>query len=142
MVSRTTTPKTTSKKTATSSGSTARTAKPAAKTAAAAAPAQAAPATAAEASPAAAKTRKRELFNRVKARTAGVKGSDVRQVMDAVLDELGMLLVQGEAIDARPLGTIKVQKHKTMAGGDIVVCKLRRKKPSDGGKDPLAEAAE
>jgi hypothetical protein len=86
--------------------------------------------------------KKKELFARVKARAGKVKGPDVRVVMDAVLEELGALLVEGETLAAQPLGTLKVQRHRALAGADVVVCKLRRKKPGGGEKDPLAEAAE
>ncbi|OIP82706.1 MAG: hypothetical protein AUK37_08655 [Rhodobacterales bacterium CG2_30_65_12] len=86
--------------------------------------------------------RKKELFARVKARASGVKGTDVRVVLDAVLEELGALLVEGNGLNAQPLGTLKVQRHRAISGADVVVCKLRRKKPASGGTDPLAEAAE
>jgi DNA-binding protein HU-alpha len=85
---------------------------------------------------------KKELFTRLKARTPGVKGSDTRQVMEAMLDVLGEALVAGESIKAQPLGMVKVQRQKTAGGADMVVLKLRRKKPNPDGKDPLAEAAE
>ena len=86
--------------------------------------------------------KKRELFERVKARAEGVKGKDVRVVMDAMLEELGLMLVEGKGLNARPLGTLKVQKHRTQPGADVVVCKLRRKKPGAARKEPLADAAE
>jgi nucleoid DNA-binding protein len=86
--------------------------------------------------------KKKELFERVKARATGVKGREVRQVLDAVLEELGLLLAAGEGLNAQPLGNLKVQKRRETNGADVVVCKLRRKKPKSGGKDPLAEAAE
>lgn len=85
---------------------------------------------------------KKELFTRLKARTPGVKGSDTRQVMEAMLNVLGEALVAGESIKAPPLGMVKVQRQKTAGGADMVVLKLRRKKPNPDGKDPLAEAAE
>lgn len=86
--------------------------------------------------------KKRELFERVKARSAGVKGKDVRVVMDAMLEELGAVLVEGKGLNARPLGTLKVQKHNVQPGADVVVCKLRRKKPGAAKKEPLAAAGE
>ena len=85
---------------------------------------------------------KKALFERVKAQSAGVKGSDVRTVMDAVLDVLGAAIVEGDGIKIQPFGTLKVQRRKPMPGGDVVICKLRRSKPEPKGKDPLAEAAE
>ncbi len=85
---------------------------------------------------------KKELFTRVKARTHGVKGSEVRQVMDALLDEIGAALVAGESFKLPALGTLKVQRHKPITGADVVICKLRRKKPASKAKDPLAKPAE
>jgi len=85
---------------------------------------------------------KKALFERVRKRAAGVKGSDARIVMDAVLEELGAAITQGEGVKIQPFGTLKVQRRKTLPDGDLVVCKLRRKKPAPTGKDPLAEAAE
>lgn len=86
--------------------------------------------------------RKKDLFERVKARADGVKGREVRVVLEAVLEELGGLLISGEALNVPPLGNIKVQRRRDQGGADVVVFKLRRKKPGQGGKDPLAEAAE
>lgn len=86
--------------------------------------------------------KKKELLERVKARATGVKGRDVRVVLDAVLEELGALLVDGKALNAQPLGTLKVQKRRETTGASVVVCRLRRAKPKSAAKDPLAEAAE
>lgn len=85
---------------------------------------------------------KKELFARLKTRTPGIKGSDTRQVMEAMLEVLGEALVSGENLKAQPLGMVKVQRQKTAGGADMVVLKLRRKKRNPEGKDPLAEAAE
>jgi nucleoid DNA-binding protein len=97
--------------------------------------------TAAEAAPGQVLSKK-ELFARLKARTPGVKGSDTRQVMEAMLDELGEALIAGQNLKLQPLGTVKVQRQKAVGGADMVVLKLRRKKRNPEGKDPLAEAAE
>lgn len=85
---------------------------------------------------------KKALFERVKAQSVGVKGSDVRIVMHALLDALGAAIVEGDGVKIQPFGTLKVQRRKPMPGGDIVICKLRRRKQEPKGKDPLAEAAE
>jgi len=109
-------------------------------------PAKAAPAVAPETpaaeAPAPKMLSKKELFERVKARTEQVKGRDVRAVMDVVLDEIGAALVAGETMKMRPLGVFKIQRHRELANGDLVICKLRRRKRPPEGKDPLAEAAE
>jgi len=85
---------------------------------------------------------KKVLFERVKKRAVGVKGSDARIVMNALLEELGAAITEGEGVKIQPFGTLKVQRRKALPDGDLVVCKLRRKKPAPKGKDPLAEAAE
>lgn len=84
---------------------------------------------------------KKQLFEAIKA-TSGVKGSDARKVMEAMLEELGAAMVRGETLKLQPLGTMKVQRQKATASADMVVLKLRRKKAVPGGNDPLAEAAE
>ncbi len=85
---------------------------------------------------------KGDLFARVKARTEGVRGRDIRMVIDAVLEELGAALVAGDSLKLPPLGTLKVQRNWESANADLAICKLRRKKPGAGGNDPLAEPAE
>lgn len=97
--------------------------------------------TAAEAAPGQVMTKK-QLFARLKARTPGVKGSDTRQVMEAMLEELGAALVSGQGLKLQPLGMVKVQRQKAVGGGDMLVLKLRRKKRGPDENDPLAEAAE
>lgn len=84
---------------------------------------------------------KRELLARVR-KSSGVKGRDVRAVTEAVLAELGGALVRGENLKLQPLGTMRVQRQKSSGGADMLVLKLRRKKPVPEGKDPLAEVAE
>ncbi|RME18950.1 MAG: hypothetical protein D6801_00045 [Alphaproteobacteria bacterium] len=143
-----TTRKTSAPKTTRTASTKAKTTTPRATTAKAAAktaPTTPAPAPAPEAtSPEAVKRvlRKRDLFERVKARASGVKGSDVRTVLDAALEELGALMEAGDSLNAPPLGTLRIQKRNEKAGGMVLVAKLRRKNRGGGGKDPLAEAAE
>lgn len=85
---------------------------------------------------------KKALFERVKARSGGVPGKHVREVMNLVLDELGAALVAGNTVRVPALGVLRVRRHIDQANADIVVCKLRRRKPDAEPKDPLAEAAE
>lgn len=82
-----------------------------------------------------------ELFARVKPRAEGLRGREIRQVIDAVLDELGAALVAGEALKLPPLGTVKIQRHNIAADADLVICKLRRKKPPRQANHPLADPA-
>jgi len=105
-------------------------------------PGQAAPAPAPAASPPPAEVTRKALIERVKARAEDTKGRDIRAVMDAVLQELGDALTAGETVKIPPLGVIKVQRRREIADGEIVICKLRRRKAAPAPKDPLAEAAE
>lgn len=84
---------------------------------------------------------KRVLFERVKARAGKIRGDELRQAMDAVLFELGEALAAGEALKLPALGNVNVQRQKHVDGAEIVIVKLRRKKPAKTGKDPLAEPA-
>ena len=85
---------------------------------------------------------RKALFDRVKSRADQVKGRDVRVVIDAVLEELGDAISAGETVKIPPLGVLKVQRRKDVANGEVVMCKLRRRKATPTPKDPLAEAAE
>jgi len=105
-------------------------------------PGQAAPAPAPAASAPPAEVTRKALIERVKARAEDTKGRDIRAVMDAVLQELGDALTAGETVKIPPLGVIKVQRRREIADGEIVICKLRRRKAAPAPKDPLAEAAE
>lgn len=60
----------------------------------------------------------------------GVKRSDAKLVLDAVLDVLGGYLVKGEDLQLPPLGKIKVVKTKEVGkGGKAITLKLRTPNP-------------
>ena len=48
----------------------------------------------------------------------------------------------GDTLQLPPLGTVKVQRRKQLDNGEVLVCKIRRKKASPDANDPLAAAAE
>ena len=87
---------------------------------------------------------RRELIVRLKARadTDGVNGKDLRRTLDAVLDELGAALLAGETLNLPPLGSMRVTRKKDTGGADVMICRLRRKKPGAPAIDPLAVPAE
>lgn len=84
---------------------------------------------------------RKELLARVR-KTSGVAGKETRAVVDAVLHELGAALERGETLRLPPLGIARVQRSKSSETHDMLVLKLKRKKPAEGAKDPLAEADE
>ncbi|MBV7409733.1 HU family DNA-binding protein [Maritimibacter sp. DP1N21-5] len=87
------------------------------------------------------KLAKKDLIDRVIAR-AGVKPRHVRQVAEALLAEMGTMLDEAETLQVQPLGTLKVQRRKNVGDGAVIICKLKRKKSTPEGNDPLATAAE
>jgi len=68
----------------------------------------------------------RTMLERV-AERAELRPNQVRPVYEAVLEELGMALVKGEKLKLPSLGTLRVNKQKSIEGAEIVICKLRRK---------------
>ncbi|WP_292020470.1 HU family DNA-binding protein [Maritimibacter sp. UBA3975] len=84
---------------------------------------------------------KKDLIDRVVARS-GVKPRYVRQVTEALLIELGSMLEEAEILQLQPLGTVKVQRRKDVDDGEVIITKVKRKKPEGDGNDPLATAAE
>jgi nucleoid DNA-binding protein len=84
---------------------------------------------------------KKDLIDRVVARS-GVKPRYVRQVTEALLIELGGMLEEAEILQLQPLGTMKVQRRKDVDDGEVIITKVKRKKPDGDGNDPLATAAE
>ncbi|MBV7379552.1 HU family DNA-binding protein [Maritimibacter dapengensis] len=84
---------------------------------------------------------KKDLVDRVIARS-GVKPRHARQVTEALLTELGAMLEEAETLQLQPLGNLKVQRRKDLDDGEVIITKLRRKKPETEIKDPLVPAAE
>ncbi|WP_432449739.1 HU family DNA-binding protein [Aliiroseovarius marinus] len=84
---------------------------------------------------------KKLLLSRVAART-GLRPNKTREIVEAVLEELGAALSDGEKLKLPPLGTLMVNRQKDVANGEVIICKLRRKKKAEDDQDPLAPAAE
>ena len=89
------------------------------------------------------KVKRGEFVARVATR-AGLRPNQVKPVLEAVLAELGDLLVKGEALNHPALGKISVNRHKDLEKADVMVCKLRRLKPEAPAtaSDPFSTAAE
>ena len=79
---------------------------------------------------------KKDLIERMVATTEMKKG-EARRALDAVLDVLGETLADGKNIAAAPLGKIKIARTKDTATGQLVVCRVKLKKPVE-----MATAAE
>ncbi|MFM2354487.1 MAG: hypothetical protein RLZZ528_223 [Pseudomonadota bacterium] len=108
----------------------------------AAAKAAVSPAPEAVAGPAAGGTtvRKKELIERVVA-ASGAKKKLVKDVVEATLKVLGDALASDETLAIPPFGKAKVNKHRGMAKGEMLVVKLRRPGEGDGGGKARAKAA-
>lgn len=90
--------------------------------------------------------RKKELLNRVLARS-GAKRKDAKPVVEAMLAVLADALGSGEEVNLKPLGKIKVNRQKELSNATVLNCRLRIPKDVPAGdattaKDPLAEPAE
>jgi nucleoid DNA-binding protein len=85
---------------------------------------------------------KKDMFERLKARVPAVKGSDIRLVMDALLNELGDALAAGEGIKNAELGNLRVVKQKKAENADILTLKLRRKKVTEDAQEALEPSGE
>ncbi|SNS30188.1 HU family DNA-binding protein [Tropicimonas sediminicola] len=77
--------------------------------------------------------RKPDLVDRVVAAT-GAKKADVRSVVDATLAELGKALAKNDTLHLPPLGRVKVQKRKSVDGGEVL--QLRVRQVAEGAAKP------
>ncbi len=85
--------------------------------------------------------RRKEMVERIVARS-GLKANAVKSVLDPLLREMGEALSRGEVLSLQPLGKLMVNRRKQVAGGEVMICKLRRKTPEKNGPQPLAKPAE
>jgi DNA-binding protein HU-alpha len=90
--------------------------------------------------------RKKDLVDRVVKRTE-VKKKEAREIIDAVLDELGLALTRGDELNLPPLGKAKVNRQRDLVSGEVLIVKLRRPGPGqESGEEsadaPLADADE
>lgn len=83
--------------------------------------------------------RKKELIERVVARS-GIKKKDAKPVVEAMLAELGEALAENRELALPPLGKLRVKRERNLPNGRMMVVKMRQ---SSGGSDtPETEDAE
>ena len=70
--------------------------------------------------------KRNDLLAAVAARSALPK-SDLRSVIELVLEEMGTALSDGKDLALPPLGRVKVQRRKESGGAEILSLRLRRK---------------
>ena len=90
------------------------------------------------------KVKRSEFVARV-AERSGLRPNQVKPVLEAVLEELSQILLNGRELKHPSLGKLSVNRRKELAAADVVHCKLRRQKPqaADAPTDgPAATAAE
>lgn len=79
--------------------------------------------------------RKPDLLDAVTTRT-GLKRQDVKPVLEAVLEELGLALEQDRDWNLPPFAKLKVKKVKDLSNGRVTMARLRRPR----APDPASEA--
>ena len=86
---------------------------------------------------------RRELVDRVVA-TTGAKKPVVKQVVEAVLRELGDALSGGAELNLQPFGKASVKRVREMPNAEVLMLKLRRNRDAQKlpDADPIAPAAE
>ena len=68
--------------------------------------------------------KKREFIDRV-AKRGGLRKNQVKPVVEALFAVLAETLASGTDLNVPPLGKIKVNKQKTVAGGQVLMLKVR-----------------
>ncbi|WP_224815085.1 HU family DNA-binding protein [Hasllibacter sp. MH4015] len=87
--------------------------------------------------------RRPDLIEAVSNRVS-VKRSDVKMVMDVLLDELGKALDKADEIVVPPMGKLMVKKRMEKPNGAVLTIKLKRadEAPDAGDVAPLADAGD
>lgn len=83
---------------------------------------------------------KKELFDAVVARS-GLRKGDVKLIVENTLAVLGEALQENRELNLPPFGKVKAQREKKVAGGRMVITKIRQNesvvtKPSELPKGP------
>ncbi len=76
--------------------------------------------------------RKKELIDRVVARS-GIKKKDAKPTVEAMLAVLGEALGNGEELNLHPFGKMKVTRVIDKPNATVMVTKVRRQKAAAGG---------
>ena len=83
--------------------------------------------------------RKKDLLERVGAKSKAKK-KDIKDVVEATLLVLGEALAAGEELNLPPLGKAKVNRQNGVTGGDMYIIRLRRSSGKVAGEDATTEA--
>jgi len=75
--------------------------------------------------------RKKELIERVVARS-GVKKKDAKPTIEAMLAVLGEALASGEELNLQPFGKVMVKRVNEQANAKVMTCRIRQRKPDAG----------
>ena len=90
-------------------------------------------------------TKRKDLVDRVVAEIGGRKGG-VREIVEAMLTEMGAAIDRGEDLLLPPLGRLRVIKSKSAETGGAATVTLKLRKAGTGprkdGKAPLADDGE
>ena len=82
--------------------------------------------------------KRRDLIQSVSDR-ADVKKSEVRDVIDVILDEIAKALHEGKDLVLPPIGKISIKRRAEQANGDVLTAKIKLKPRGDAGADDASE---
>ena len=87
--------------------------------------------------------KKKELIDLVVERS-GIKKRFAKPTIEAALAVLGEAMAEGRPLNLKPMGKVKVHKSKPIAGGQVLMARVRQhdNDAEESGPAPLAEAAE
>ena len=73
---------------------------------------------------------KREFLARVAAEL-DIPRAQIREIVEATLNQLGRAISDGETLALPPFGKARVSRQTTTRGGEVLVLRLRRKDTGD-----------
>nr|WP_252735566.1 HU family DNA-binding protein [Celeribacter halophilus] len=85
--------------------------------------------------------KKKDLIEKV-TEASGVKRSEAKKVIEAMLKELGDALQREDELNLPPLGKMSVNRIREGSGAHIIIAKLRRPKAMLGEVTPPASTAD
>lgn len=89
----------------------------------------------------AADMKKVQLIDAVVERS-GVKKKYAKPAIEAALAVLGEALAEGQGLNLRPLGKVKIQRQKDVSNGRVITVRVRQPLDKKEADKPLAEPAE
>ena len=70
---------------------------------------------------------KRQFLNRI-ARRTGLRQSEIKDLVDATLAELGEAIAEGKTLALPPLGRARINRQHDVSGAEVIVLRLRRRR--------------